>query len=166
MNSLKRFLLVVAVILAGCSSAKEIKTEKMALGWVDRTVLNDPDYQVFKTTYDTVHVDEQLAEMIGTVGNGVDVTVFFGTWCGDSKRQLPKFLKVADKAGIPADKIKLYGVDRSKKSPDGLAEKYNIQRVPTFLFFKNGVELGRIIETPHTTIEGDMITILAGDQKK
>jgi thiol-disulfide isomerase/thioredoxin len=166
MNSLKRFLLVVVVIFAGCSGSKQAQTEKMALGWVDRSVLNDPDYSVFKTTFDTVHVDAQLAEMIGTVDKDVDVTVFFGTWCGDSKRQLPKFLKVADQAGIPSEKIKLYGVDRTKKSADGLAEKYNIQRVPTFLFFKNGVELGRIVETPHTTIEGDIITILAGDQKK
>lgn len=166
MRTLKSALFIILVALIGCSGSKEVATEKMAIGWVDRSVLEAPEHQAFKATFDTVHVDEQFVEMISEIKGDVDVTVFFGTWCGDSKRQLPKFLKVADKAGIPAEKIKLYGVDRTKKSADGLTEKYNIQRVPTFLFFKNGVELGRIIETPHTTIEGDMITILAGDQKK
>ena len=166
MRTLKDVFFIIAVVFIGCSGSKEVATEKMALGWVDRSVINEPEYNAFKTTFDTVHVDEQFAEMISEMKGDVDVTVFFGTWCGDSKRQLPKFLKVADKAGIPSEKIKLYGVDRTKKSADGLTEKYNIQRVPTFLFFKNGVELGRIVETPHTTIEGDIITILAGDQKK
>jgi thiol-disulfide isomerase/thioredoxin len=101
-------------------------------------------------------------ELIRDSFNGIDVTIFFGTWCSDSRRELPRFLKVADMAGIPPDRITLYGLDRSKKSPDGLTEKYHIDRVATFIFFKKGVEIGRITEAPESTIEGDMITILTG----
>ena len=166
MRTLKSILIIITVGLIGCSGSKEVATEKMAIGWVNRSVLDEPEHQAFKTTFDTVHVDEQFVEMISKIKGDVDVTVFFGSWCKDSKRELPHFLKVADKAGISPEKIKLYGVDRTKKSADGLTEKYNIQLVPTIIFLKNGAEIGRITETPRTTIEGDMVTILAGAQGK
>jgi len=165
-RAFKRALFVGIVLLVGCSGSKEVATEKMAIGWVDRSVLNEPEHQAFKTTFDTVHVDEQFVEMISEIKGDVDITVFFGSWCKDSKRELPHFLKVADKAGISPERIKLYGVDRTKKSADGLTEKYNIQLVPTIIFLKSGVEIGRITETPRTTIEGDMVTILAGARGK
>ena len=166
MNAFKKALPLIIVVLIGCSGSKEAATEKMALGPVKESELISADYEPFKATFDTVHVDQMVVDMIGQVKGDVDVQVFFGSWCKDSKREVPRFLKVASKAGISDEKIKLYGVDRTKKSPDGLTEKYNIQLVPTFIFLKNGEEIGRITETPHTTIEGDMIQILAGAQKK
>ncbi len=166
MRTFKSVLFIAIIVLVGCSGSKEVATEKMAIGWVDRSIFEEPEHDAFKTTFDTVHIDEQFAGMISEIKGDVDVTVFFGSWCKDSKRELPHFLKVADKAGISPEKIKLYGVDRTKKSADGLTEKYNIQLVPTIIFLKNGVEIGRITETPRTTIEGDMVTILAGAQGK
>jgi hypothetical protein len=32
--------------------------------------------------------------------------------------------------------------------------------VPTFFFFSNGVEVGRIVETPYDTLEADMMHLL------
>jgi len=40
----------------------------------------------------------------------------------------------------------------------------NIESVPTFIFLKNKVESGRIIETPHTSLEQDMLNILTGNE--
>ena len=166
MRTFKTALSILCVVLIGCSGSKEVATEKMAIGWVDRTVFAEPEHEAFKTTFDTVQVDEQFVGLISEIKGDVDYTVFFGSWCKDSKRELPHFLKVADKAGIHPEKIKLYGVDRTKKSADGLTEKYHIERVPTIIFLKDGTEIGRITETPQTTIEGDMVTILASVQGK
>lgn len=133
----------------------------MPLGWVDRTALNNPSYPEFNAVYDTTHIGQNYVEMIRAFQGGTDFTVFFGFWCPDSKREVPRFLKVADLAGIPPGRIKLYSLDRSKKSSDGLTQEFKIERVPTFIVLRNGKEIGRITEFPATTIEGDLLTILA-----
>jgi thiol-disulfide isomerase/thioredoxin len=82
-------------------------------------------------------------------------------WCGDSKRELPRFLKIADEAGFPPARITLYSLDRTKKSPDGMTARYGIEYVPTFIVLKDGAEVGRITESPKVSVEADLLTILA-----
>jgi len=38
---------------------------------------------------------------------------------------------------------------------------YKIELVPTFIFYDGDTELGRIIETPQTSIEGDLLKIIS-----
>ena len=38
----------------------------------------------------------------------------------------------------------------------------DIDRVPTFIIYKNNIEAGRIIENPITSLEQDMVNILTG----
>lgn len=150
----------LALFLAGCAGTGETGR----VGWVDRTVFDDPAYPEFKAVYDTSHVTPEFAELITKVQDEVDVTVFFGMWCSDSKKQIPRFLKIMDLAGIPQRRVKFYALDRSKKSADGLTDYYAIQRVPTFIFLKKDVEVGRIVEIPRTTMEADVLSILAAAQ--
>lgn len=86
--------------------------------------------------------------------------VFLGTWCSDTKRELPRFFKSMDQAGLPEPQVTLIGLDRSKKDTEGLTEKWQIEFVPTFIFIRNGRELGRIVETPEGTLEGNIAQIL------
>ncbi len=164
-----RTVAVFAVLaLAGCGGTSTTTREDttsappMALGIVQRSVLSEPQFREFAVTYDTVRPGDEFVRMITQVKDDVDVLVFFGTWCGDSKREVPRFLKVADQAGIGPERITLYGLDRSKKSPDGLSKQHGIERVPTFIFLKKGKEIGRITESPNQSIEADMLFILAG----
>jgi thiol-disulfide isomerase/thioredoxin len=164
-----RMMAAIAMLAAagcggGSTAMKKIPTPEtpMALGVVQRNVLSGPQFREFAVTYDTVQPADEFVQMIKQVKNDVEVLVFFGTWCGDSKREVPRFLKVADGAGIGNEKITLYGLDRTKKSPDGLTAQYGIERVPTFVFLKGGKEIGRITEYPKQSIEADMLFILAG----
>ncbi len=151
-------LLIVAAALVGCAGQREAQVER---GWISRATLMEPEHHQFKDRYDTVQVEQQFVPMIKNVQDSVSAIVFLGTWCSDSQREVPRFLKVADEAGIPSERIKLYGLDRSMKSNDGLSQQYHIERVPTFIFLEHGAELGRITEVPQTTIEQDMLLILA-----
>ena len=92
---------------------------------------------------------------------GVEVLVFIGTWCPDSKRHVPRFLKIVDQAGLSESQLRLYGVDRAIDDGGGHATRWNIQRVPTFIFLHQGRELGRVVENPSGTLEGDIARILA-----
>jgi len=90
------------------------------------------------------------------------ITIVLGTWCGDSKLQVPHFFKILDALGIPEKNITLICVDGLKKAENGLIDSLDIQRVPTFIFYnKDKKETGRIIESPHASLEKDMLLILS-----
>ena len=57
-------------------------------------------------------------------------------------------------------------VNREKKTPDNLQEGYNIIRVPTFIFFRKGKEIGRFVEYPRVSVEADMLKIVSGEPYK
>lgn len=151
--------LTLMALVAGCAHTTQTVTEPIARGWISRSVLEGPLHREFKVSYDTATVEAPFIAMLKSVDQGIKTIVVLGTWCPDSRRNVPHFLKVADACGMPSDSIKLYGVDRSKKSDDGLTAEYNIERVPTFIFFKGGKEIGRIVESPELTIEQDMLRI-------
>ncbi len=87
--------------------------------------------------------------------------IVLGTWCGDSKEKVPRFLKILDLLGTTFDDLKLIAVDREKTAPDmDVKGKYLIEKVPTFIFYKGDVEIGRITETPKVALEKDLFFIL------
>ncbi len=56
--------------------------------------------------------------------------------------------------------IKIISVDEEKSGGDTDISDLNIELVPTFIFYRNDIEKGRIIETPVNTIENDILDIL------
>ena len=148
---------IALLFLAGCSGGKESAGDGDPVGRVDRSQLSER----VLAAYDTVHVPADYVELIQQAGADVETMVFFGSWCSDSRRDVPRFLKIVDLAGTSLGHVTLYALDRKKKSTEGLEGQYHIERVPTFLFMKHGKEIGRIVEMPRTTLEGDMLGILA-----
>lgn len=149
--------LVCAVFLGGCAGPHSAQQTQDPVGRITREQLGP----AFMTAYDTVHIQTEFVDVIRQANADVHILVFLGTWCSDSKREVPRFLKIVDAAGIPADRITLLALDRKKTSPEGMEVRYGIERVPTFIFLKKETEIGRIVETPQTTLEGDILTILA-----
>ncbi|MBE3110191.1 MAG: thioredoxin family protein [Acidobacteria bacterium] len=94
-----------------------------------------------------------------------DVTAYIvlATWCPDTRRDLPRFFKIADQAGWPASRMVLLAVDRTKKDPEGDTVKWNVTRVPTFIFLRGGKEIGRVTERPTATLEQDIAVIVQKD---
>ncbi|NRF41287.1 thioredoxin family protein [Pedobacter foliorum] len=90
-----------------------------------------------------------------------NITIVLGTWCGDSREQLPHFLKTIDSSSFAEENITFICVDRAKETEDELLNDLNIDRVPTFIIYHNREELGRIIEKPTISIEEDMVLILS-----
>ena len=56
--------------------------------------------------------------------------------------------------------LEFIGVDRLKKTHDYSIKELKIKRVPTFIFYKEGKEIGRIIESPNETLEKDFLKIV------
>ncbi len=102
----------------------------------------------------------QYIEPMRSVVKEVRIVCVLATWCGDSKREVPRFLKILQALNVDPTRVEFYGVDRSKVSPGGETLSFGIEKVPTFLFFRDGRELGRIVEQPIGTLEKDMMGIL------
>jgi tetratricopeptide (TPR) repeat protein len=94
------------------------------------------------------------------------VTIFLGTWCGDTKKYLPQFIKIWRSLGLPEENLHLIALHNEqelyKQGPEHEEELYNIHRVPTFIFTKDGKEIGRIVESPQTDFETDLAQIALG----
>jgi hypothetical protein len=69
-------------------------------------------------------------------------------------------MKTLAEAENPNVRVRIFGVDREKRDPNGLAEAYRIERVPTFMILRGGQELGRMVETPAVTFAQDLLRLL------
>ena len=94
----------------------------------------------------------------------LEIKIVLGTWCPDSRREVPRFMKILDIWQFPKDKVTFIGVDNAKLSPIGDYVNLEIERVPTFIFYKENYDVGRIIENPTTSLEQDMVNILSRNE--
>jgi len=139
----------------------------MLLGKEKRASLEKLPFDAwFSSNYKKYNVDESLIPEIKNGLKDVSLTIFMGTWCGDSKRETPRMYKILDATGFEEENTTLITVDRSKKNPTEFTDGRNIIRVPTFIFMKDGKELGRIVERPVVSLEADMLKILNGETYK
>jgi hypothetical protein len=69
-------------------------------------------------------------------------------------------MKTLNLSGPSAPEPVIICVDKDKKAGDVSLEGMDILKVPTIIIYHNKRELGRIIETPQTTLEQDFLTIL------
>ncbi len=128
-------------------------------GHVTRPALED--YESWKALRAQDYTPDPTAvKTIGQRGRDAQVLAIVATWCPDSKREVPRFFKIYDQAGLGMGKVTLVAVDRSKKDAEGLTVKYEILRVPTFVFFRGDKEIGRVTERAVTTLEQDIAAIL------
>jgi thiol-disulfide isomerase/thioredoxin len=91
----------------------------------------------------------------------VEALLFVASWCPDSRRDVPRLFKIMDQAGFPQSRVTMHSLDRTKKDAAGLTVKWNVERVPTFIFLRGDQEIGRVIERPTATLEADIAQILA-----
>lgn len=179
-------ILVSAIILSACNSSKTaIETKKEEIQKIVRTkakqvtaAKNDSGYLIgiankasfadasFKPWYDSRYAeyktDAAIIEQLKPIINDYTIKGFMGTWCGDSKRGVPRFYKILEETGFDEDYFELITVGRNKKTPDNLQEGFDLIRVPTFIFFKDGKEVGRFVERPRETMEKDILKIITG----
>lgn len=164
---MNRIAFCILLAVCGCSHSYTITTDesgaKILTGWCTPDIfITDRDFHKwYQTNYAQYHVDSAAVHTIDSLSTDISFLIFLGTWCSDSKREVPCFFKVLDQAGISTKNIAVYGLDRSKKSSNGLTKQYYVTHVPTFIVFKGNKELGRIVELPQESLEKDLVKILA-----
>ena len=117
----------------------------------------------FTDEYENYKTDEVQIEKLkkSTELKDTEILVIFGTWCHDSRRELPRFYKITDELGYSKFNIRLVAVDTNKSSRDKSIEGIEFTRIPTFIFYKNGKEIGRIVESVKVSLETDISVIIS-----
>jgi thiol-disulfide isomerase/thioredoxin len=142
-------------------STDEKTGKPMLVGVTTREAYRDTSFASwFDTEYQNYTVDSVTVMGLNEIIKNCKVTIVLGTWCGDSQREVPRLLKIFDVLGMKEENYTLINVDRQKKGIANEAEGLNIMLVPTIIFYKDGAEIGRIIETPSETLEIDIKNIL------
>jgi hypothetical protein len=151
----------------GESSYKDKSGNNHLLGEINVEQLqNDTAYQQwFNSGYEEFSIANQEPKWINQLKD-VEVEIYFGTWCGDSKNWVPKFIKMWDQLGLDRRKLKLIalydmieGSSKYKQGPNGEEKGKNIHRVPTFIFTEKGTEIARIVESPSNDLYTDLAQI-------
>ncbi len=170
----KIILFAVIILFSSCLTTKnKVITDagtqrKELIGTVTRTGFQKPEFENwFKKGYSEYVPDKKVINKLKdeSLYKDVKIKIIFGTWCGDSRRELPRFYKIADEANIPENIIELTAVDTEKSSRNKNLEGIKFTRIPTFIFYKNEKEIGRIVESTKESSEEDMLNILLQGNK-
>jgi hypothetical protein len=159
--------LVLPALLAPPAAADEEKPPPSLVGVVSRD-----DVEAAEPAWVTAEIDAtpdaEAARALADVAPGASVTVYLGTWCSDSRRELARLWRGFDDAGIgygvelPFD-LEYVAVDRDKKEPGGRTEGIGLDYVPTFVVRRDGREVGRIVESAPHGVEHDLLALLSGE---
>jgi len=119
---------------------------------------------VWKDFYDRVYseyvTDMEIIFQLMPVMQNIEIVITIGTWCGDSKEHVPAFLRILKELQYDMSKLIIIGLDRNFDSGIEGVRPYGTEKVPTFIFYQNGIESGRIIESPEGSLEQHMAVIL------
>lgn len=129
------------------------------VGVISEAILQN-EYPWFLAEYNSYTTDSVLLGQIRDHIPEVSISIFMATWCQDCHTQIPRFYKILNEANIDESRLENVAMDENKQTPDNYEEGMNIEKIPTFIFFKHGEELGRIVEKPKVTLEHDILEIL------
>lgn len=139
--------------------------EEILTGKISVSELKEAPYsEWYSESYDTYALGDLKTDELVSMLEGVEIKIFMGTWCSDSQREIPRFYKIMDGIKFQDEDLELIAVNREKTTPERLEENLDIRRVPTFIFYKDGEEMGRIVEYPIESLEADMLKILSGEE--
>jgi thiol-disulfide isomerase/thioredoxin len=112
----------------------------------------------------SAEIDPAAAAALAEVEPGAEVLVVLGTWCSDSRREVPRLWRALDEVGglVPFE-IEYLAVDRTKEEPAELLAGLDLRYVPTFIVRRDGEEVGRVVESSPNGIERDLLALLTGE---
>lgn len=134
---------------------------EMLLGHINFEGLQQEPFNEWFELNKSGHIlDSTAVDSLKPLLKNVSIKVFMGSWCEDSQREVPALHKILTAADYRMADLDMVAMTHDKDTPQGLETDYEIEYVPTIIFYKDGAEINRIVEYPVQTLEQDMLTIL------
>lgn len=133
----------------------------MLLGPINAQGLNQEPYSLwFEENTKAYTPDMAVVEEIKPLLKSCYIKVFMGTWCEDSQREVPALMKLLNLTEFDQSQLEIIAMTHDKDTPENYEADYEIEFIPTIMFFKDGAELNRIVEYTQETLEQDVLKIL------
>jgi thioredoxin 1 len=160
-NYMKSFFFILLVVLSvGCGSTEQSLPKYEPYSGVISASQLISQYPQFRSAYDQYQPSSVEVDAIKLL-SGKTLLVLFGTWCHDSKREVPKLLKLIDLSGVELESLSLHGVNYNKQEPTNLHRQYDLKYSPTIILLQGEVELGRIVEKPMVSLGVDLASFVS-----
>jgi len=157
---MRTLILFLFVIVSGYATSQDL------LGPITLDELKNKPYdEWFTTEHDNYNPFIKTTNKLKPLLENIELKIFMGTWCSDSQMQVPAFFRILDVVDFKG-KVSIIAVNEDKKTPSGSATQNGITHVPTFIFYNNGKEMNRIVESPVDFLEDDILAILSGTAYK
>ena len=171
---MKNSIFILALLLlVSCKTKQDInktvpyEDTVILLGPADESGFKQEPFNTwYESNYSDYKVDDALIDELKSLSKGIEIKTFMGTWCEDSQHETPDFYKLLEAIKFSKKNHSLYAVSREKTTPQQFEKDLNITNVPTFIFYKDGKEINRIVEYPIESLEKDMVAILSGKAYK
>ncbi len=165
----KIFIAIILMVITTIAIAQTTSSPVVLYGAITQNdLMKAPFNKWFDSTYNAYQSDESIISNIKAINTkDIRIQIFLGTWCGDSKREVPRFMKFISETSLPVKNVKIIALGSDslyKQSPQHEESGKGIFRVPVFIVYKNGEEVGRINEFPAVSLEADLYNIIAGNK--
>ncbi len=164
-NIASLFLALIVACTTYNQESTSLDGEQILIGTVNLDGFYKPPYKDwFAPNYVNYQVDSVNLRKVKSTIQEIEIIMFMGTWCSDSQLQVPQFYKMLDYIEYNYNNMSVIALEKKEtgklESPQHEEAEYAITHVPTFIFLKDGAEIGRITEYPNKTIEKDMVEII------
>ena len=151
----------LALLLLIFNSCNESLNYNLKDGEVDKDYLfNSKNTKWFPKNYDSYKSDIFLSENnFANIDNFI-IELYMGITCHDSEREIPRLIKILDEINFPDNQLNIFLLKRDKTSDYEYEKGKNITNTPTIIFYKDSIEINRIVEFPIETLERDIYKII------
>lgn len=118
------------------------------------------NFEAFASHKNDVTFTEKQTASLRSYSKPTEFRVFFGQWCHDSEREVPRLIKLFEQLDNQNLTVVYYALDTNKSDPAGKAKLNKIKRTPTLIVLQDGKEVGRVLELPRNDWATDIATIL------
>ena len=155
---MKNIFYFLAILITACTSSNNYQAIE---GEVNTDYLfNSPKTTWFQKNYESYIVDDITSNKDFSKLNEYNIEIFMNTKCHDSKREVPRLLKILNTLNFSNENLRIVLLNSEKKTIDGLEIGKDITNTPTIIFLKNSNEENRIVEFPFENLEKDIFRII------
>ena len=148
----------MSLFFLGCSSDDKYLINE---GIVNIDYLfNSPNTEWFKDNYDSYDLDTKTFDYNFSNLDKFQIEIYMNTNCHDSKREVPRLIKILNTLNFSEDNLKIVLLNSKKQSSDGHEKGKNITNTPTIIFLSESIEKNRIVEFPYENLEKDILNII------
>ena len=117
-------------------------------------------FPVFRTGADAYRPEPDAVQELSRINLDTKIVAFLGTWCLDSRSEIPALLKTLTLSRNRHIFLELIAVDRGIDDGTGDVDRLKVFSVPTIIVFRNNREIGRIRGLARESMESDILHIL------